>query len=111
MTVFIIAGMLFLVILTSMYYLSTKTEKAKLESSAREADILALKTRSLSSYVTQCLEATSQEAVLKIAKQGGVFFSNQDGSIIHSDVESAPYEDYAVAYQIRTPSFMSTPPE
>ena len=97
---FIILGLLTILIFGFIYYAMKSTTEAVAEESTLKVIQEALRTESISSYVTLCLDDSLEQALELIGKQGGYIYKDQPNSIIPFEKSSINYNNNRIAYLI-----------
>lgn len=98
-TLFIILGIIILVILSFVFYMSETIAQQKLEKPVDRIVREFIKSKAINYYVTTCLDKVSKEALILIGEQGG-FIHKEQNPLIDWDIPYIEYNGKKVSYRI-----------
>lgn len=81
-TIFIIIGLVLIVVVGLLYYLSTLSSEGEIEEEARSTEKIKPELQAVENFVTQCLEVTAKEGLTLLGKQGGYIYRSQGGVLV-----------------------------
>jgi len=81
-TIFLILGIVMIMIVVSLLYLTRYTAKKTTRQEAIDTKESILDIQPINKFVTECLSITSKEGLKTLGKQGGYLFKSQGGTLV-----------------------------
>jgi len=84
-TIFFVLGIVIMIVFGLLLFLVTNATKTKIRIESQKALHTFIETSSVEHYITACLEQVSDDAIEKIALQGGIIYDYQGGNYSTQD--------------------------
>jgi len=106
-TLFMILGIVLLIIVAFIFYLSNYTQEKKGQE-ITGAEKTAFDITPIKEYVTTCLDNTAKDGLLLLGKQGGYIYTSQGGTL--RDFKTTDENEFYVNYNNNIVSYGIYPP-